>query len=63
MLLQDGRTPLHYAALAGFSKYAVYCDIVTLLLASGSGPNEPDKVTSARCLERNANVIIIITRN
>ena len=35
---------LHYAAHAGFSKYPVYNEIVTLLLKSGSKPNETNKV-------------------
>lgn len=38
--LQEGCTPLHYAAVAGFSKFSDYNEIVGLLLEHGSRPNE-----------------------
>lgn len=43
--MQDGRTPLHYAAFGGFSRFPSYSKLIALLLDYKADPNEVDEAS------------------
>ena len=45
LIPQGGRTPLHYAAFGGFSRFPQYNSLISILLQYQANPNEKDKVS------------------